>query len=369
MGVNAGREWNRRKTGAFMLWVLVCWMTTTAGAQQVAALQDSRSVVESLPDAPVAQGQAIAGQATGTIFGTVKDSDGALVAGASVTLTSDAMKGERTTVSDNSGRFQFAGVVAGAFQLTITSKGLASGMISGTLQPGGVYNAPPISLRVATANTEVTVSPQTEHAIAQQQVKTEEKQRVLGIVPNYFVTYDKNPVPLVAKQKFSLGLHAALDPTHLLFSALTAGVEQETNTFPGFGTGPEGYGKRYEALLATTTTSELLRGSVYPSLFHQDPRYFYKGTGSKWSRVKYSLGTTVICKGDNGRWETNYSGLLAGLTAGAISNLYYAPSDRHGAALTFESGALSIAGVGFGHLMQEFVFRRFTSHAPPVTQP
>ena len=81
-------------TGALVLWVLVCWMTTAAGAQQVAALQDSHSVVESLPDAPVMQGQAIAGQATGVIFGTVKDSDGKLVAGARVTLASDAMKGE-----------------------------------------------------------------------------------------------------------------------------------------------------------------------------------------------------------------------------------------------------------------------------------
>jgi hypothetical protein len=351
-------------------------VTSSAGAQQSGAAQGKNAAAtsaakttQSSQGQAFATGQMVNGQAAGMIFGSVTDSDGDLVPGALVTLTSSGVTGERAIVSDSGGRFQFSGVAAGAFKITVAAKGMAGGTIAGKLEPGAVYNAPPVVLRVASANSEITVTPQTEHQIAQQEVKVEETQRVLGIVPNYFVTYDKHPVPLDSKQKFSLGIRAALDPTHFLFAAGAAGVEQMAGTFPGFGPGPEGFGKRYGASLATTTTSELLRGSVYPSLFRQDPRYFYKGTGSTWSRVKYSLGTAVICKGDNGRWETNYSTIFAGLTAGAISNFYYAPSDRHGAALTFESGALSIAGVGFGHLMQEFVFRRFTSHAPPVRTP
>lgn len=367
--MNVGGERDRRRIGVSVLWVALCCVATAAAAQTGVTPTESTSAVQNLPNAPVAAGQLVDGQATGIIFGVVTDSDGALIEGAQVTLTSDAIKAERKTVSGSGGKFQFAGVVAGEFRLTITSKGLASTEISGTMEPGGIYNAPQISLRVATANIEVNVTPQTERAIAQQQVKVEETQRVLGIVPNYFVTYDKNPVPLAAKQKFSLGLRAALDPTHFLFAAGVAGLEQMTGQFSGYGPGPEGFGKRYGAALATTTTSELLRGSIYPSLFRQDPRYFYKGTGSTWSRTKYALDTALIAKGDNGRWQPNYSAILAGLTAGAISNLYYAPSDRNGPALTFESGALSLAGVAFGHLMQEFVFRDYTTHAPPVTQP
>jgi hypothetical protein len=378
-------ERDQRRACISALLVVLCCIGTSAVAQEAAAVQPSAAAqlsaaaqpsteVASLPDAPAAQGmgvgvQAADGQATGVVFGTVKDTDGALVEGAQVTLTSDAVKGQRKAISGSGGDFQFSGVVAGKFGLSVSAKGLASEEISGTLQPGGIYTAPPISLRIATANIEVDVSPQAERAIAQQQVKTEETQRVLGIVPNYFVTYDKNPVPLVAKQKFSLGLRAALDPTHFLFAAGVAGLEQMTGQFSGYGPGPQGFGKRYGAALATTTTSELLRGSVYPSLFRQDPRYFYKGTGSTWSRTKYALDTAIIAKGDNGHWQPNYSAILAGLTAGAISNLYYAPSDRNGPALTFESGALSLAGVAFGHLMQEFVFRAYTTHAPPITQP
>jgi hypothetical protein len=346
-----------RRTGGLGFCVLACWMTVGAGAQQVAALRAESSVVKSLPDAPVAQ----AGEATGVIFGTVTDSDGAMVEGARVVLSGEGKV--RSTVSDASGRFEFSGVVAGEFQITVTSKGLAKGEFVGTLKAGGIYTAPPISLRVEATNTEVNVSSETQYAIAEEEVKAEEKQRVLGIVPNYFVTYETNPAPLAAKQKFNLGLHVALDPTHFLFSAVAAGVEQAAGTFPGFGPGPAGYGKRYGAALATSTTSEMLRGAVFPSLFRQDPRYYYKGTGTNWERTKYALESAVICKGDNGRTETNYSAIFAGLTAGAISNFYYAPSDRHGAALTFESGALSIAGVAFGHVMQEFLFRRFTSHA------
>ena len=122
--------------------------------------------------------------------------------------------------------------------MTATAKGLAPGKLSGTLQPGAVFDAPAIRLGSATANTEVTVTPQTEHEIAEEEVRTDEKQRVLGIVPNFFVTYEANPVPLSAKQKYRLGMRAVLDPTHFAFAAATAGVEQETNTFPGFGTGP-----------------------------------------------------------------------------------------------------------------------------------
>jgi hypothetical protein len=341
-------------------------MTSAACAQQGAPPQETNAAAQSLPGV-----QAVNGQATGSISGTVTDSDGALVAGARVTLASDGLKGVRTAVTDSQGHFLFAGVVAGAFRLTITSSGLATGEVSGTLQPGGSYEAPPIILRVATANTEVNVSSLTKQEIAIEEVHAEEKQRVIGVVPNYFVTYEKNPVPLAASQKFNLGWHEILDPTTFLFAGAAAGVEQAANTFPGYGPGPQGYGKRFGAALALGTSSTLLRKAVYPSLFHQDPRYFYKGTGTVWQRTKYALSTAVICKGDNGRWEPNYSSILGSLSAGALANTYYAPSDRNGAALTFESGALSIVGEGFAHVMQEFLFRRFTPHLPPTgaTQP
>ena len=98
-----------------------------------------------------------------------------------------------------------------------------------------------------------------------------------------------------------------------------------------------------------------------PAVFRQDPRYYYKGTGSTRSRVGYALSRSVIRKGDNGRWQPNYSGILGSLAAGAISNLYSPEEDRRGARLTLQNTALGLAGSAVGHVMQEFLYARFTS--------
>jgi len=109
-----------------------------------------------------------------------------------------------------------------------------------------------------------------------------------------------------------------------------------------------------------------------PSIFKQDPRYFYKGTGSKRSRVMYALANAVMCKGDNGRWQVNYSGLLGSLAAGGISNLYYPAKDRNGAGLTFENALIGIGATAAANLLQEFVIKKLTpsaaSHGPAKVQ-
>ena len=352
----------RRGLGWGMMWGC---LTLGAGGQQGTQTTNEAGGEGGV----VVSGQVVGGQAAGVIFGSVTDGDGDLVPGAQVVLTCSGDATERTTVTHSDGRFAFPGVPAGAFEMTATAKGMAAGKLSGTLQPGAVFDAPAIRLGAATASTEVTVTPETEHEIAEEEVRTEEKQRVLGIVPNFFVTYETNPVPLSAKQKYRLGLKVIVDPTRFVFAAAAAGVEQLENTYPGYGTGPAAYGKRYGAILATGTTESILRHSVFPSLFHQDPRYYYKGTGTVWERTKYALGSAVITHGDNGKRQPNYSVILASLSAGALANLYYAPSDRHGAGLTFENGGLAILGEGVGHLVQEFVLRRFTSHAKGSAQP
>jgi hypothetical protein len=318
------------------------------------------ATAQQLPNAP----------STTAINGTVTDLDGALVSGAKITLSGPNSTANQSALTGNDGRFHFPAVAPGQWTLNISAAGLAPGSTTITVNPGEIYEVPPIALRVATANTDVTVtlSPQ---EIATEQVAVAEKQRVVGFVPNYFVSYSRQFAPLSAKQKFSLGFHVVLDPTTFLFAGVAAGIEQANNTFPGYGPGPQGFGKRYGASLAGATSATLLRGSVFPALFHQDPRYFYKGTGTKWQRTRYALETAVICKGDNGRWQPNYSGILGDLSAGALSNAYYPASSRNGAALTFENGLLSTAGVGVGHVLQEFLFRRVTTHAhrSATTQP
>ena len=101
-----------------------------------------------------------------------------------------------------------------------------------------------------------------------------------------------------------------------------------------------------------------------PSLLKQDPRYFYKGSGSKPSRFLYAIANSVICKGDNGHWQANYSNILGSLAAGGISNLYYPPQDRNGVGLTFENAAIGIDATAVANLFQEFVIRKLTPKVP-----
>ncbi len=139
----------------------------------------------------------------------------------------------------------------------------------------------------------------------------------------------------------------------------SAGVEQAQNHFKGYGQGAEGYGKRFGASYGDTVTSTFIGGAILPSLLKQDPRYFYKGTGSAPSRIRYAIANSVICKGDNGRWQPNYSNILGNLASGGISNLYYPDEDRNGAALTFENAGIGIAANAVANVLQEFVVRKF----------
>jgi len=278
-----------------------------------------------------------------------------------VRLSREDQTVKQEVLSGSDGEFSFASVAPGPFQLTVTSAGFATQTFSGVVHTGEI-NTVAIVLAVAEAITEVQVALSREQ-VAEEQIKLEEKQRVLGILPNFYVSYIPNAAPLDAKQKFKLALRTVVDPFTFVFVAGAAGVEQAEDAFSGYGQGAQGFGKRLGAGVADTVTGTFLAGAVFPALLKQDPRYFYKGTGSKRSRILYAIANAVICKGDNGRWQANYSNILGSLAAGGISNSYYPNSDR-GAALTFETTAIGIGGTAVANLFQEFVVKKFTRNVP-----
>jgi hypothetical protein len=304
----------------------------------------------------------------GSISGTVVDGSGAVVAGAKVKLaredpSSSKQPPEQEALSDNDGQFSFANIAPGPFKLTVTAAGFATQASSGILSPGQMLIVPPITLPVAAAVTDVDVSLSAPQ-VAEAQVKDEEKQRVLGMIPNFYVTYDPHPVSLGARQKFELAWKSTVDPFNFAITGAIAGIQQADDRFRGYGQGAQGYGKRYGASFADGAIGTFIGSAILPTLLKQDPRYFYKGTGSKHSRILYALANAVICKGDNGRWQANYSGILGSLAAGGISNLYYPASDRNGASLTFENALIGIGTTGAANVFQEFFVRRFTKNLP-----
>lgn len=261
------------------------------------------------------------------------------------------------------GEFGFAGVPSGAFKLTVSSNGFEPQVLSGVLHPGENYESRPIVLLPITVTSEVRVTA-SEEEVAAEQLHEEEQQRVLGVIPNFYVTYVSNAPALTSGQKFSLAWKSSLDPITILISGTFAGIEQATNSFSGYGQGAQGYAKRFGANLSDNFTGTMIGSALLPSLLKQDPRYFYKGTGTIRSRVFYAIANSVICKGDNGHWQTNYSAISGGLAAGAISNLYYPASNRNGVALSFENAAIGTVQTAVQNLVQEFIVRRLTPRIP-----
>lgn len=304
-------------------------------------------------------------QVAGTISGTVVDRTGALVAGAHVKLSNEEQSLSQEVESDADGQFSFAGVVPGTFQLTIVLDGFATQTFSGMLHSGENYTAPPIELAVASASTEVRVT-MSPFEIAEAEIKDEEKQRVLGVIPNFYVTYNAAAVPLAPKQKFELAWKATIDPINFGLVGSTAGIQQAANSWSGYGQGAQGFAKRYGADYADLVTNTFIGSAILPSILKQDPRYFYKGTGSKKARFFYALANAFICKGDDGRWQANYSSIVGGFAAGGISNLYYPAADR-GLELTVENALIGLGTNAVDNLLQEFLIRKLTRHPPNYT--
>jgi hypothetical protein len=245
--------------------------------------------------------------------------------------------------------------------VTIISEGFAAQTYSGTLHSGESCIVPRITLALATVFTEVRAVTQAE--VAEEQIKQEEKQDVFGFIPNYYVVYVSHPAPLDSKQKFELAWKSIWNPFTFGVNGAVAGIEQADNSFGGYGQGAQGYAKRYGAGFADTLTGTFIGGAILPSLLRQDPRYFYKGTGSKVSRILYAVANSVICKGDNGHWQPAYSGILGSLAAGAISNLYYPAADRNPFRITVEATLIGIGASAVNNILQEFVIRKVTPKA------
>jgi len=334
----------------------------------VACAQQTVAELPNDPGVQLALQKQAAMVGVGSIHGTVTDADGASVRGAVVTLT-DSVAVERKVTTSEDGVFHFEGVPPGKFTVTVVADGLADGAQAGVLDAGESYEIRPIALPVAGVATEVDAMSVQEQA--EEEIKVEEKQRLVGFVPNFYVAYNWNSAPLSPGQKFRLAWKNSIDPANTAINAAVAGYQYYENDFNGYGRGPVGYFSRFGANEGDLITGTFVGGAILPVLLHQDPRYFYKGTGTVWSRLEYALESAVMCRSDSGKWEFNYSSVGGDLAAGAIANAYYPASDRDGVALTFEQGLLGAAFDGLGNVVQEFLFKKVTPHSAnyPSTTP
>jgi hypothetical protein len=287
----------------------------------------------------------------GHITGTVTDVNDDPVPGAAVVLEGPAPP--RTVQSNDNGFFEFNDLEAGpTYHVTIKAPGFAD------------WTSPPVilkpgsKLQIAQAQTTVSVIYSAEE-VATEEVKIAEQQRVLGIIPNFYVVYDHNAEPLTAKLKFRLAFRTAIDPVTIVGVGVLAAINQAGDV-PHYGQGWGAYADRFVAAATDGLTDIMIGGAILPSLLHQDPRYFYQGTGSNKSRALHALSSPFICRGDNGRPQPNYSTIGGDLASAALSNAYY-PASNRGAGQTFQTVAINTGERMLSALVQEFILGKLTS--------
>ena len=326
-------------SASLMVLVLLCFLPVASGGQQI----------------------------PGSISGTVLDVNGGVVAGAQVTMIATDHASSRVILSDDQGGFSFPALAPGRYTFTVTSPGLETYSSSElALHPDEKLIVPEFRLSPAPTTTDVQVVV-TQTELATEQLKAEEQQRALGIFPNFYSSYIWDAAPLSSGQKYQLALRSVVDPFAFVGTGIFAAAEQWQNTFPGYGQGAKGYAKRYGAAYADEALSRMIGSAILPSLLHQDPRYFYRGSGSKKSRALYAISAAVICRGDNGKMQLNYSYVAGAFASGGISNLYHPAGDR-GAGLTVGNGFLNIGAHAVDNLVREFLLRKLTPKVPDYAQ-
>jgi Carboxypeptidase regulatory-like domain len=344
--------------------LLVCIARLLFGLSPAALLsQQAPPAATVQPEAPIpTQAEAVS---AASIVGTVTDTDKAAVAAARVTLEeADTAKAIAGIASDGDGAFTFPSVAPGNYIVKIAASGFASWKIKDVivLHQGENFVIPPVELGVEAITTSVNAI--TMEDLAEQQITVEEHQRILGILPNFFVSYVPNAAPLTTRQKFKLAVVVSRDPVTFFTTGVTAGIEQWQGDFSGYGQEFSGYAKRYAASYGDRLSSTFLGAALLPSLLHQDPRYFYRGHGKIIVRALYAISTVAVCKGDNGHWQPNYSNIGGNLGAAFISSLYYPASDQHSVQVTVTNTMIGVGTGAFGVLFQEFLLRHLTHGVP-----
>jgi hypothetical protein len=296
----------------------------------------------------------------GIILGTAIDANGGVIPGAIVVLEDGTPKGQRIIAANESGFFKLTDIEPETtYHLKISAKGFADWMSPDiVLRPGQCFILTNSKLRVAEEVTTLDVH-YSSVEVATEQVKVEEQQRVFGIIPNFYVVYDKNAEPLTTKLKFKLALKVSTDPVTFVGVAGFAGIQQAAD-IPNYVQGAKGYGQRLGAGASDGFANIMIGGAILPSLLHQDPRYFYQGTGTSKSRVLHALSSPFICRGDNGRLQPNYSSIGGDLATASLANAYY-PASNRGAGMVFGNFLISTGERVVSSLAQEFILGRLTS--------
>ena len=294
-----------------------------------------------------------------TVVGTVVDVNGGVVPGATVILSRSNPDQRLITSSDSNGLFQFENVPPGEdWHLTVHMQNFADWMSKTIVLTPGQYRLL-TGVQLHLAMVAVSVTALTPEQVATEEVVAEEKQRILGVVPDFYVVYDRKPMPMTSRLKFQLAWKALTDPATIAGFVLNASIYQAAH-YPDYREGVEGYGQRLGSTFAGGYANVLIGDALLPSILHQDPRFFYQGTGTTRSRLLHALSNPILTYGDDGRRQFNFSGIGGDFASGAFAYVYY-PSQQRDSTLLYKSVLIGVGGRIANGLLQEFALKRLAS--------
>ena len=351
------RGWSgKRFTAALLLGAAALLAGAVPGRtwaqQQVARIEDAASPGSSQGTLPQEPG------APGSLAGQIADPSGALIPGARVLLRVPGHRKDREALADTEGQFSVKGLPAGEYTFLVTAPGFDPfESLPVTLHPGEARKLDAITLRIPANHADAYVT-MNRKEIATAELHAAEQQRIVGF-PDFYTSFVWDAAPLDAKQKLSLGLRATTDRMAFVTAALVASGEQIKGTFPEFGDGAAGFGKRYGAAYADGFTGKFIGAALLPAVFRQDPRYFYMGpNGTIKQRVRHAVASAFLARGDNGRTELNYSHILGNASAGALSTVYHPAADSAGK-LALDNALLGTVGEAGVNVVRELFLKRF----------
>lgn len=151
-----------------------------------------------------------------------------------------------------------------------------------------------------------------------------EDTRIYGVLANYRTAgYMAKYEPITAKEKFKIATGDSFSWNIFLLAAGFAGIGQLEDSNPSFGEGVKGYAHYYWTAMVDQAVGNYMTEAIFPTMLHEDPRYFRRGEGSAWVRTKWAVGQIFRTRKDDGGYEFNYSEIVGNGVAAAISDAYH----------------------------------------------
>ncbi len=179
--------------------------------------------------------------------------------------------------------------------------------------------------------------------------------RILWTMPNFLTVEDADRIPpLSSGQKFKVVARGVFDPFEFVLVGFVAGLGQASDSNPSYGQGAQGYAKRYGTSYADNAIENFMASAVFPSILHQDPRYFQLGHGGFRKRTAHAVSRVLITRSDSGRTQLNYSELMGGVSAAAISTYTYHPQSEQSFGNVMSVWGTQMAWDAVTYMIKEF---------------